>query len=139
MTDISEAALEQADCLAAQQAGSASAAYRAALARLIQQFSDVAKESVDILGIPDHSAREAEAAIANLDQFILPDPVDPLLIEAREIVATSDHDPWPGSPWHVNQAELIRAGRGDDMLVVRAAYNGLKRGMELASQAGASK
>jgi hypothetical protein len=63
-------------------------------------------------------------------------PVDPLLIEAREIVAKSDHDPWvPDSPWHDNQAALIRAGKNDKTLVVRAAYNGLKRGIELATEA----
>lgn len=56
---------------------------------------------------------------------------DPLLIEAREIVARSDHDPWPDSPWHMNQAALVCEGKSDNSLVVRAALNGLRRGIEL--------
>jgi hypothetical protein len=57
--------------------------------------------------------------------------VNPLLVEAREIVARTQHN-WPDSPWHIEQAALCRAGRQDCYLTVMAAYEGLKRGMELA-------
>lgn len=64
---------------------------------------------------------------------LLPRPVDPDLIEAREVVCGYHHDKHPESPWHIGQAELVRSGRNDNMLDVQAAYFGLKRGRELAA------
>ena len=58
-------------------------------------------------------------------------PVDPLMVAAREIVATTQHN-WPDSPWHLNQVARLRVGAEDKSLVVMAAYEGIKRGMELA-------
>jgi hypothetical protein len=85
-----------------------------ALARYIQQVSDAAK-AVDgrlaELGIADASSTRGLLA-----PFILPDPVDPLLIEAKEIVRAS----YPAMAPDYN-------GRR-----VTIALAALKRGMELA-------
>jgi hypothetical protein len=62
---------------------------------------------------------------------LLPEPVDPDLIEAREAVCRSHHDKHPESPWHQGQAELVRSGSNDRMLDVLAAYEAIKRGREL--------
>lgn len=58
-------------------------------------------------------------------------PVDPDLIEAREVVCGYHHDKHPESPWHIGQAEMVRSGNFDNMLDVQAAYHGIKRGREL--------
>lgn len=63
-------------------------------------------------------------------------PVDPLLIEARELVARTNHDQWPDSPWHLNEAQELRSGGRDFTLVLQAAHNGLRRGIELAKEQG---
>lgn len=55
----------------------------------------------------------------------LPEPVDPDMIEARELVCVRQH---------VGQANIIREGKMDHMLDVRAAFDGIKRGRELAGQ-----
>lgn len=70
----------------------------------------------------------SDAAAINAD---LPRPVDPDLVEAREVVCGYHHDKHPESPWHVEQAEIVRSGRFDQMLDVQAAYFGIKRGREL--------
>jgi len=62
---------------------------------------------------------------------LLPEPVDPDLVEAREVVCGYHHDKHPESFWHVEQAEVVRSGRFDRMLDVQAAYHGIKRGREL--------
>jgi hypothetical protein len=61
----------------------------------------------------------------------LPVPVDPDLVEAREMVARS-HDVWPDSAWHVGQAENARAGILDGCFRVSDTLAGIKRGRELA-------
>lgn len=61
---------------------------------------------------------------------------DPLLIEAREMVAVENHDQWTDSSWHMTEAEELRAGNRDYTLVMKAAYLGIRRGLELASQQG---
>ena len=58
-------------------------------------------------------------------------PIDPDLIAAREVVCGYHHDKHPESPWHIEQAEIVRSGRFDNMLDVQAAYHGIKRGREL--------
>lgn len=58
-------------------------------------------------------------------------PVDPDMIAAREVVCGYHHDKHPESPWHVEQAEMVRSGRFDNMLDVQAAYHGIKRGRAL--------
>jgi hypothetical protein len=62
----------------------------------------------------------------------LPEPVDPDMVAAREVVCGYHHDKHPESPWHVEQSVLVRSGRFDNMLDVQAAYHGIKRGRELA-------
>ena len=59
------------------------------------------------------------------------EPVAPLRQEAREIVAKiyDDHE----SP---AMARYVRAGDFDNDLLVQSAYNGLRRGMELAAAKG---
>jgi len=60
---------------------------------------------------PRHQALEA----------LLPEPVDPLLIEAREIAAKY----WEDEGCHPT-AEGLRAGRDDDTASVKIAYAALK-------------
>lgn len=62
---------------------------------------------------------------------LLPEPVDPDLIEAREIVA-SGHDVYAAeSPWHANEAVKVRAGQDDRLFRVADTFAGIKRGREL--------
>jgi hypothetical protein len=65
---------------------------------------------------------------------MLPKPVDPDMIEAREVVCENHHDRHPESPWHADQAAMVRSGKVDNMLEVQAAYHGIKRGRELAQR-----
>lgn len=62
-------------------------------------------------------------------------PVDPLLIEAREIVAQAQHD-WPDNPWHLNEAAELRAGNRDYTLVLKGTLAGLRRGVEIGREEG---
>lgn len=86
-------------------------------------------ETADPIDI-DRRIEEARAIVAEL-----PAPVDPDLIEAREVVCGYHHDKHPESPWHVEQAAAVRAGVRDSMLDVQAALFGIKRGRELAALA----
>ena len=64
-----------------------------------------------------------------LTEFALPDPVDPMLQEARELVATA-----PNVVRTPNQIAAIREGRAGQqqvLLVLRA----MKRGLEMAGDA----
>lgn len=67
-------------------------------------------------------------------RYIAEHEIDPLLPIAREIVASTQHDPWPESPWHLEQAAVIRMGHGDRNLTVLAALHGLRRGIEIAKE-----
>ncbi len=58
-------------------------------------------------------------------------PVDPDLIEAREVVCKNHHDKHPESPWHVERAQRVREGCDDNLLEVMQALAGIKRGREL--------
>ena len=80
------------------------------------------------------TAASDDYARAKIIAAELPVPVDPDLIAAREVVCGYHHDKHPESPWHVEQAELVRSGRNDRMLDVQAAYFGIKRGRELAGE-----
>ena len=60
---------------------------------------------------PRHQALEA----------LLPEPVDPLLIEAREIAAKY----WEDKGWR-DEAKDVRAGYNDDTPSVKVAYAALK-------------
>lgn len=57
-------------------------------------------------------------------------PVDPCVVEGRKLVAETQHD-WPESPWHVGEAAETIAGNRDYTLVVKAAIEGVRRGIEL--------
>ena len=59
--------------------------------------------------------------------LIAPEPVDPDLLEAREIAARVFSE--DKSDWH---AQKVREGKGDDYTPVVAALAGVKRGKELA-------
>lgn len=82
-----------------------------ALARQIQAFSDAAKAA------RDHGVTEEAWDV--LGPFILPEPVDPLLTEAREIVRAS----YP-------EMDPAYTGRR-----VTVALTALRRGIELAKEA----
>lgn len=58
-------------------------------------------------------------------------PVDPDLIEARELVCAFDHDKWPDDEWHRDQARLTKGGSHDSSWRVIMALEGIKRGREL--------
>lgn len=58
-------------------------------------------------------------------------PVDPIEQAGRQLVADTQHN-WPDSPWHMHEAAETLAGRRDYTLVVMAAIEGIRRGMELA-------
>ncbi len=60
-------------------------------------------------------------------------PVDPIMVKARLLVAETQHN-WPDSPWHLNQVARLIAGDEDKSLVVMAAYEGLRRGIELGRE-----
>lgn len=59
-------------------------------------------------------------------------PVDPLLVEAREIVAKYYDD--EGQP---NHAQAIRAGNWNETGLVKSALAALRRGIELAKEGAA--
>jgi len=54
-------------------------------------------------------------------EALLPEPVDPLLIEAREIAAKY----WEDKGWR-DEAKDVRAGYNDDTPSVKVAYAALK-------------
>lgn len=57
-------------------------------------------------------------------------PVDPCVVEGRKLVAETQHD-WPEIPWHVGEAAETIAGNRDYTLVVQAAIEGVRRGIEI--------
>lgn len=57
-------------------------------------------------------------------------PVDPCFVIARKLVVETQHN-WPDSPWHIQEAEETLAGRRDYTLVVKAAAEGVRRGIEI--------
>jgi len=74
-------------------------------------------------GIPYSSSlyNKALADVRKNLEALLPKPVDPLLIEAREVAAKCWED--KGCPM---AAKDVRAGRDDDDTSVKAAYAALK-------------
>lgn len=61
-----------------------------------------------------------------LSPFILPDDVDPLLIEARNLAV--ERNP--------RAADIVMAGGWDNGTVLQGIIDGLRRGMELAKEQG---
>lgn len=59
-------------------------------------------------------------------------PVDPAVVAARKLVVDTQHN-YPDSPWHQNEATETLAGRRDNTLVVMAAIEGVRRGIEIGS------
>lgn len=96
----------------------------AAFASYIQAVSDTAKQA---LARVDRSAPFPydESVRCELRTLILPGPVDPLLIEARQLVEASLFGPDPEVP-----DDLERPS-------VQLALAALRRGMDLARQDGA--
>ena len=72
--------------------------------------------------------RAWEAVIEHLTRFILPEPVDPLLIEAREICSQMHHAQLP----HIY--DEYRAGQRDTDDDVQLALAALKRGLTITEQ-----
>lgn len=57
-------------------------------------------------------------------------PVDPAVVAGRKLVAETQHN-WPESPWHMHEAAETLAGNRDFTLVVKAAIEGVRRGIDL--------
>lgn len=76
-------------------------------------------------------ARRLELAFVRYIMSKEKPPVDPDLIEAREVVCQNHHDKHPESPWHAGQSEQVRAGHCDHLLEVIQALAGIKRGRAL--------
>lgn len=80
------------------------------------------------------SAMGSDYQEAHLIAALLPKPIDPDLLEAREMVARG-HDKWAGeSPWHAGEAERVRSGRDDHCFRVADTLAGIRRGRELTEQ-----
>jgi len=89
-----------------------------AFSHFIQDVSDAAKEHARHYG-------DSSKEWAKLYAFILPDPVDPLLIEARKLVECTVH-------WSAATDRMLQSGQNDSTPEVKIALAALKRGMELA-------
>lgn len=57
-------------------------------------------------------------------------PVDPCVAAGRKLVAETQHN-WPESQWHIDEAKETLAGNRDYTLVVKAAIEGVRRGIEI--------
>lgn len=134
MSEISEAAIERSDQLMEAEnphnfRSSAATFYAKAFARYIQEVSDAAK------AVCDYEA--SDFTDKKLTPFILPDPVDPLLIEARRLWAAEAPDfYYEGCCYKAASSgpgfDLIIAGKLDSRPPVQRYVVALKRGMELA-------
>jgi hypothetical protein len=124
VSEISEAAMKKAETLVPYSATSAEVE---AVARFVQAVSDAAKE---VFAAHDHyscTCTDRGPLKQVLAPFILPDPVDPLLIEARKVAADVFHD-------HRYQGAPFEKGGFDEHPEVQIALEALKRGMELARE-----
>jgi len=93
---------------------------QARMVALVRRCADSAMASGDL-----YTMREATAIVAEL-----PQPVDPDLLEAREVaIATVGDRDWP-QVW----AKEVRAGQYDRESRVRVALAAIKRGRELAER-----
>lgn len=101
------------------------------IVRNIVDISLWAFDKVDNLAVAENGAASYRRAFARYIMSKEEAPVDPDMIAAREVVCGYHHDKHPESPWHIEQAELVRSGRMDNMLDVQAAYHGIKRGRAL--------
>lgn len=79
-----------------------------------------------------HHAKPFADYLAELRErgLIAPEPVDPLLIEAREICSAA----YRAASYTAYADEMARGGR-DDTIIVHATLAALKRGMELQREA----
>lgn len=115
MIEISEAAWAKADLIAES----------ADRALFIQQVSDAAKETDRIAHV--NGFEPASALRTPLQPFILPDPVDPLVKAARQVVIdTLD----PAAHTRCTCREHIAAGEWDKSPKMKIAMEALRRGME---------
>jgi len=122
MGEISEAAKAKAH----QMCDGHHTANERRVARLIQDVSDAAKAAdatADLNGFAPRSVLRQHFA-----PFILPEPVDPLLIEARSLVAGRH----PGHD-ETGYRCRIMAGKEDDHPAVQNTLAALKRGIEIGS------
>lgn len=99
------------------------------------------KAFVQFIADADKAAREVDAVFAQngystkgqtrslLSAFILPDELDPLLIEARSLVETTVH-------WSPATDRDLQSGKNDTTPEVKIALAALRRGMELAKEQG---
>ncbi|MFK4871617.1 hypothetical protein [Novosphingobium sp. ZW T3_23] len=58
------------------------------------------------------------------------EPVDPCVEAGRRLVAETQHN-FPDSPWHITEAAETIAGNRDCTLIVMAAIEGVRRGIEI--------
>lgn len=140
MTEISEAAKAKAEELVASHWGDCPPGMPgidvqlSAFARFIQQVSDAAKSVLVIAG--DKYCANGDMVSTNLAPFILPDPVDPLLVEAREIAAKVCRGALTPGKEADNFVSAILRGERDEPAFsgVSTALAALRRGMELAQE-----
>lgn len=111
MTDIPQWAVERA-CEAARAEHPGAIHYRATCA-------------------PDNSGYAAINAFARYIASKEEAPVDPVVVAGRKLVAETQHN-WPDSPWHMHEAAETLAGNRDYTLVVKAAIEGVRRGIALS-------
>jgi hypothetical protein len=101
-----------------------------AVCRLIEQHDAFLREVSD--AIADYFGQATLAApgflMGPLAQYILPDPVDRLLIEARKLVAEREAN-------GAGYAATVLSGADDNSQAVQNALTALRRGMELAAPA----
>lgn len=111
--------------------------WRNAFSRFIQEVSDAVKaaRSEQVPGAP-----LTNAIMRHIEPLILPEPVDPLLIEAREIAARDAADFHAGVSddfghvfFQADAARMIRAGNADTTKAVQGRLAALKRGIEIGS------
>jgi hypothetical protein len=105
--------------------------------RLYELALSIDREGVVFTEAEKDQARFFIANYPNSDRTPLlrkiagPDPVDPLLVEARRLCADADQLGLWG--------KQALAGKKDDDFVVQTVLSALRRGMELAQQSGEAK
>lgn len=77
-----------------------------------------------------HSLHPAVKAFARYIAAHEDEPVDPCVEAGRKLVAETQHN-FPDSPWHITEAAETIAGNRDCSLVVMAAIEGVRRGIEI--------
>ena len=110
-----------------------------AVCRLIEQHDakmrEVSDACTDVVMLRGTVIEVKAATNRILSRFILPEPVDVLLFEAREIAAKVLTD--MGASDEQIAAGDIATGKRDDAIIVHATLAALRRGMDLATVDGA--